>query len=60
MSLSHQTELEQLAAELPVKNCEYCGSHFRAAPGEVLCPEDRYWESVLGPRHVMQKPWRDE
>lgn len=51
---------EATAAELPVLNCEYCGSHYRAAPGVVLCSECVEWERILGPRKVYQKPWREE
>lgn len=53
-----QRQDERAPAVLPVANCEYCGSHFRQAPGGTLCSECLEWERILGPRHVMQKPWR--
>lgn len=45
-------------AQLGIRRCEYCESHFRAAPGVVLCGECKEWERLMGPQHVVVKPWR--
>lgn len=56
---SHFEQIQAVAAaELGVKRCEYCASHFRPAPGVVLCSECLGWEQILGPRREAVKPWK--